>query len=796
MFACFKSILCRLLLSAVLSLITLCSFGQNSAIIGKIVDSNNSPLPYINIHIKQLGQGTVADEAGEFKIEKLSHGTYELTISGIGFETKIVKATVPGSKLNITLEDSREQLEEVTVVGKSETQLAKEQSIRAEVINTKLLATQPATMIELMNRSAGVRIRQTGGLGSTASLMVNGFQDRAIKYFKDGVPMDYLGAGFNFALVPVNMLDRIEIYKGVLPTSLGADALGGGINMVTKKSFNRHAEASYEVASFNTHRASLNLFYKDTARHFFIGGDAFFNHSDNNYEVTVAVTDPELGNQKDDKVRLFHNKFTHYYAEIYGGIIDTKWADELRIGLIGFQLDRENQYGSRMTQPFGASTSTQYSLVPTLRYKKSFFDGRLQFDQFLVANTIHVEQVDTAKGTYDWYGRFYPSNGRRGEVSTRGSLSDVGFSYFTSRSNFTYDLNSYNRLELNVVYTKLSRKGSDPLGLTFATSGRDILSVPAYYNKVVTAAGLETKFLDGRLVNNLIGKYYHAETLATDGDYYGNELDRDATNERWGVAEAVKFQLNQASLMRFSAEVATRLPEQDEIFGDGNLHVSNFELKPERSINANLGYRTEKYNRYSLELNTFYRITKDLILNVPYNFLYNQHQNVDQVKGIGFETDATASILKWLKINGNFTYQDFRLFDTGNSSKEGARLRNTPYFYANLGVTALRSSLLSDQDKLQMYWYLGFVREYYRDYIPKDREPDGFLGLWGKAQFDAPNIIPNQTTHTAGVTYFPKGDGLSIAVQCKNIFDADVYDNFRIQNAGRSFHLKLTYILN
>jgi outer membrane receptor protein involved in Fe transport len=248
--------------------------------------------------------------------------------------------------------------------------------------------------------------------------------------------------------------------------------------------------------------------------------------------------------------------------------------------------------------------------------------------------------------------------------------------------------------------------------------------------------------------------------------------------------------------MRFSAEVATRLPEQDEIFGDGNLHVSNFELKPERSINANLGYRTEKYNRYSLELNTFYRITKDLILNVPYNFLYNQHQNVDQVKGIGFETDATASILKWLKINGNFTYQDFRLFDTGNSSKEGARLRNTPYFYANLGVTALRSSLLSDQDKLQMYWYLGFVREYYRDYIPKDREPDGFLGLWGKAQFDAPNIIPNQTTHTAGVTYFPKGDGLSIAVQCKNIFDADVYDNFRIQNAGRSFHLKLTYILN
>ena len=56
---------------------------------------------------------------------------------------------------------------------------------------------------------------------------MNGFQDRAIKNFKDGIPMDYLGAGYNISLVPVNMLERVEVYKGVLPTALGADALGG-----------------------------------------------------------------------------------------------------------------------------------------------------------------------------------------------------------------------------------------------------------------------------------------------------------------------------------------------------------------------------------------------------------------------------------------------------------------------------------------------------------------------------------------------------------------------------------------
>src|SRR5690606_477896 len=131
---------------------------------------------------------------------------------------------------------------------------------------------------------------------------------------------------------------------------------------------------------------------------------------------------------------------------------------------------RENQYGARMNQPFGASTSHQYAVVPTLRYRKSFFNNRLEFDQFLVANTIHVEQIDTARGTYDWYGNFYPANARRGEVSTRGSLAKVAFAYLTSRTALSYALDRHNRLEFNTVRTSLSRKGRDPLGMTFVTS--------------------------------------------------------------------------------------------------------------------------------------------------------------------------------------------------------------------------------------------------------------------------------------------------------------------------------------
>ncbi|MDR6193218.1 TonB-dependent receptor [Siphonobacter sp. SORGH_AS_0500] len=763
---------------------------------GSVKDVKGSVLPGATVSLIELKKYTTTNFDGQFVFSALPQGTYQVQVTHLGYQssTQVVRSGNQSVvELTITLQEDARQLSEVRVTGKTETQQAKLQPIKAEVINTKAVQEQPATLVELMNRSAGIRIRQTGGLGSDAGLMMNGFQGRAIKNFKDGIPMDYLGAGYNISLVPVNMLERVEVYKGVLPTSLGADALGGAVNLITKKSLYRYAEGSYEIGSFNTHRLSLNALYTDTTRRFFVGVDAFLNRSDNNYPVTVNVTDQETATQRPATVRLFHNRFTNYYAEIYGGLTHLRWADELRIGVTGFDIDRQNQYGATMSQPFGASVSRQYSIIPTLRYRKTV--GKLSIDQFLTTNTIRVTQTDTARGTYDWYGNFIPSPSRQGEISVRGTLSTLDFSYHTSRTNLAYTFNDQHRLEFNLVSSNMTRVGRDPLGVTFRESGRDILTVKANYNKAVAALGLASTLLKERLANQLIVKFYHYDTHAIDADYYGTEQPRSASIQRWGIAEALKFSLAPSTFLRASAELATRLPEQDELFGDGNFNRSNFQLLPERSTNVNLGFRTEKTGRYTLEVNSFYRITHDMILRVPVDFLFSQNQNVTNVRGLGMESDLTVSLWKWLRANGNFTYQNFRLFDTGNRIAEGSRLRNTPYFFANLGLTGTCSHVLSSRDKLHLYYYYLFVREYYLDYVPKAQEPSGLLGLWGKARFDAPNIIPNQSLHTVGFTYNPVSPRFSVGVQVKNLLNTPVYDNFRIQNAGRSIHLKVNYIL-
>ncbi len=765
---------------------------QKNVIRGRITSDDGKPLAYIMVGLKNTTYGTETDENGNYSIRQVKPGKYVLMVAAMGYrpmQQEIEVGPDAGITQNFSLHSTSRTLDEVAVRGYKPGGEIKNQSI-----STAAYKEQPTTLVELMNRSAGIRIRQTGGLGSRTNLMLNGFQNRSVRYFKDGIPLDYLGSGFDISLVPTNMLDRVEVYKGVLPFYLGADALGGAVNMVTTHDVRNFVNASYEFGSFNTHRASVNAYYKNASGKLFAGVNAFYNYADNNYKVDVQQVDTATGNKKDYEVKLFHNKFSNYYAEGFIGTAGRTWADELRFTLTGFSINRELQFGSTMDKAYGAAKGKQYSIIPSLQYKKRLFDNKLDISQFLVYNSLHSTTVDTAHGHYDWFGNYTPSTNQVGEISDRGSLSDITFKYFTSRTNFSYRFNHRHTFNLNVVFNNFSREGKDPLGYRFKDN-KDVLSVPARYNKVIVAGGISSVFFDGKLRNSLAGKFFHYNTDASDADYQGNEVRTKNSNSAWGIADGIKYNINQYSSVQLSFETALRLPEQDELFGDGNLKLSNFELKPERSININAGYKVAVPGRYRAEVNAFYRYTKDLILLMPINFMYAQSQNVDKVKGAGLDVDAGYNLLPWLEANGNFTYQDLRLVKPGNAAQDKARLRNTPYFFANAGLNARFNKIFFKEDKIQLYWYYSFVREYYVDYIPKSVEPDGFLGLFGKTKIDARNVIPDQQVHTLGFTYYPFKNKYAVGFQARNIFDTHVFDNFRIQNPGRSFSVKISYSL-
>ncbi|WP_199539433.1 ABC transporter ATP-binding protein [Dyadobacter luteus] len=150
----------------------------------------------------------------------------------------------------------------------------------------------------------------------------------------------------------------------------------------------------------------------------------------------------------------------------------------MRFSLAGFVLNRQQQHPALMTDPYGAVTGRQASVVPSVRYKKSFLDNKFQIDQFAVINTVTINRVDMLRGQYDWFGQFTSNSTRVGE-SRHAALSEMHFRNVISRTNFLYRLNENNKLEVNYVYTSSRRTGNDPYGKKRIISGLSLASLHA-----------------------------------------------------------------------------------------------------------------------------------------------------------------------------------------------------------------------------------------------------------------------------------------------------------------------------
>ncbi|HMR18931.1 MAG TPA: TonB-dependent receptor [Sphingobacterium sp.] len=779
----------------------LASFAQSLySVHGIVLDKDKNPLSDVIISLNQ--QQSRTDKAGSFLFEQIQPGKIVINARAIGYQSytdTITKSKDEALRLTITLFAADNLLHEVLVQGKTENQLAAEQTIRAVVVDTKENAEQPVTLAELMNRAPGIRIRQSSGLGNQVDVSINGFQGNSVQYFRDGIPLEYLGGGYGIQHVPVNQLERVEVYKGIVPSSLGGDALGGAINLVSRRQQGTTVQSSYEIGSFNTHLANLSIYHDPKNKNWFSGIDAFYNYSANNYRADVEVVD-ENANPTTVTVPLFHNGYKHYFAEPYFGLKGRSWADELKLALAVYNTTRESQHPALMTVPYGATYIRNKGVIPSLRYKKQI--QHLSIDQFITYSQTSRNRTDTIRGTFDWYGNFRPySDPQAVGESPRPSLADIDFNSLINRTNLGYTINEQNILEANIVYNHISRAGKDPYGLRFMGTDIDVLSKEASYTKAIAALMWESKWLKGKLSNQAMVKFFHYSTKGING-FMANATDLDQfthhSNQNWGLGNALKYTLDDNSFLRASLELTNRLPLENELFGDNDTRAPNFELEPERSFNASLGYRYQN-NRFGFEFGSYYRKTKGMILLTPVQPPFAQYQNLDSIRGYGFDVDVNYQIRKEIQVTANATWQDNRMVDIGQAVHqwiEGTRLRNSPYFFANVGIVSRFENIISTTDRLKAYMHWTFTREFYLNNIPRDAEPKGFLGLFGKANIPVTSIIPNQHLLNVGFHYDTSFSPLSLGFEIKNITDAKLYDYYKIQRPGRSIHFKINYQLS
>ena len=152
-------------------------------------------------------------------------------------------------------------LQNATVTAHSKEQKLREGAYSVNALNIKAVTSTLNSIATAVDRTSGVRIREEGGVGSDYDLSINGLSGNSIRYFLDGVPLDSKGSGITLANLPVNMIERVEIYKGVIPAAFGSDALGGAVNIVTDRRKRNYTDFSVGGGSFHTARTDYSAQY-------------------------------------------------------------------------------------------------------------------------------------------------------------------------------------------------------------------------------------------------------------------------------------------------------------------------------------------------------------------------------------------------------------------------------------------------------------------------------------------------------------------------------------------------------
>jgi outer membrane receptor protein involved in Fe transport len=659
----------------------------------------------------------------------------------------------------------------------------RESAEAVHVVETQEAKTRTEDMGQVLAREHGVSIRRTGGLGAGSRFNLAGLEGEQVRFYVDGVPLELAGFGQGLANVPVNLFDRVEIYKGVVPIRLGADALGGAVNLATDERDRQSAAAvSYQAGSFGLHRIAGSGRYHHAARGVVAGANAYHDRADNDYRVDVEVPDTS-GRLQPATVPRFHDAYRASGGAAEIGLVDRSWAKRLSLRGFATTYDKELQHNVVMTVPYGEARHGETSYGATLRYEQPLGGG------FSVGATAHaarrtIEFVDEGAQVYDWFGNRIRERIRRGEIGNEPLDQIVWQDAALARLHASYEPNARHALRLSAAPTFVTRDGEERLGV--APGGRDPLAADRTLRTLVTGIEYQTRLFAARLENVVFAKHYLMDSRSEEVLPAGVVRRLDQFHQRFGAGDALRMRLTDWLYAKASYEFATRLPAPDEIFGDGVLIQPKLDLAPERSHNANVGLfaqaRGTAIGNVRGELESFLRESDRLIVLLGNDRSF-QYQNVYAARATGVEGAFDwSSPADRLGLGGNATWQDVRnVSDEGTFGDfEGDRIPNRPWLFANAHARVRRRLPRADGHEVTLGWNTRYVHWFYRGW-----ESQGLREF--KQRVDA------QLVHGAWLTYALRGPpSLSLTVEAQNVTDAKAFDHFGVQRPGRAFFMKLT----
>lgn len=681
-----------------------------------------------------------------------------------------------------TLSSSRKNmLGTANVVGHSVVHQLKYAPQIVSLVGERQLQGTASSLNEVLNRVAGVTIRSTGGVGSPSRISVRGLEGKRMGLFVDEAAIGQFSNFVNLDDIPTDMIERVEIYKGIVPYRLGGDALGGAVNVVVKDYPPRYLDASYEYGSFNTHR--FNSVFKrhnaETGLEWGAGG--LYVHSDNDYEMT-------LHHQGDIRVRRNHDAFTKAVAG--GSLKATKWwFDELKLEAIA-TLTRQELQGIELDyqHPFNHARSILGSVTAK---RQNFFVKGLDFDLSAAVNVGSYGQVDTAHVVRGWDGTTRRSQSPYGgETMNFPSDSHNSTLNWVSKLNMNYELSENHLVNLN-VYGSGTALHPENAVMDRALGYR--VGYDSRLNSITTGLSYDAFFFNRRLQTALTLKNFYINSRGQHlENYFLNQLKPIYIDRvEWGANFAVAYRPIQEWLFKAAVSSEVRIPSSEELIGNGYTIVPSPELKPERNNSLNLGMlyhkNLERGGMFEAELNVFASQLTDMIRFTPGMIPSTaRYANFGAVNSKGVEGEVKGDFTPWLYAYVNATWQDLRdvrqfIPETKvpNPSYE-KRIPNVPYMMANCGLELHGRNWFGGQGQnTRILLDASYIHQYFYDFELsrfQDRK------------------IPTSLTCDAAIEHSFDNNRWTLTFKLRNLTNREVVSEFNRPLPGRNFSIKLRYL--
>jgi outer membrane receptor protein involved in Fe transport len=651
------------------------AYSQTGSIEGVIIDNTNDGVisnAVIKLESADLSKTlqTTSDILGKFKFENIPLSNYTLKVTRLGYKKTVIENINVSegkiSKQNILLTPIDIEIDRINVTAsKIELTLKQTPSSISIVSSEEIKNKNSLTFDEILGDVQGITVFKTSGI-NVQSLSIRGSSDVAgggignrVLLLLDGRPsLTGDSKGALWSLIPISIIERTEVVKGAFSSLYGSSAIGGVVNVITKKPtykgftsinanygfyepLNDSLKFTNNLLSFkgidlihsNTYKKLaylLNLNYKKN--------DGHAQQTDYEFYSGIAKLMYDVVNNRDLEVTLQYTKsnsaFPHYWRKDPGGLAQPYKTSPM---YIGDRIKKETQ-----------SIDVFYTALPgpKVKYTSRFYYYKLYSLSYFNPNNFVAAQ--------------YAPPGEALETTIKsynfGNISQIDYQ-FSNRNYFISGIDlQWNVVRSNPESILYGDQQMNNYGI-FAQDQHKLIVDNSGNTILATTAGIRLDY------NQFVGMNKFIQVSPKLSFLYSPQLNGVLNNI------AFRFLVGRA----FRAPSIAELYFKKELFG-GFDFIFNPDLKPEEMISAEVGFRKQYEKRFTLDISAYINEYDNLIqyVNVG-NGIYGpfQVQNIAkaQIKGVEFLIDYNSTMNLFKNTFGYAFSFNYSLIDAKDLSK-------------------------------------------------------------------------------------------------------------------------------